>query len=100
MIAIEVHKDPKGFNCMTCQHRHCDKSGEIPGSNGPAGYNKWSVPGVIESNTCLLPMVTDESRTYLKLNKHYKNGYLPHAGGLLDQLNPFITAMEIFPDGN
>ncbi|MBI5427543.1 MAG: hypothetical protein HZA02_04600 [Nitrospinae bacterium] len=30
-----------------------------------------------------------------RLYRHYKNGFLPVSGGILDQTNPFLQAMEI-----
>jgi len=50
---------------------------------------------VIESRTCFLPMITPASQFLLKLYRHYKNGVLPHAGGLLDQPHYYAEAMEI-----
>jgi len=54
----------------------------------------WEIEGVVKSKTCLLPMITPASNTYIRLYRHYKNGILPFEGGLLDQPNPFIEAME------
>lgn len=79
------------YNCETCQHKHCD-------SSNPAGYVKWGIPDIIESKTCLLPMVTNASSTYIKLYGHYKNSILPFKGGLLDQPNPFIEAMSVIDE--
>lgn len=53
------------------------------------------IPGVISSRTCLLPMITPESYAWLRLHTHYKEGYLPRAGGILDQPNKFMEAMEV-----
>jgi len=53
------------------------------------------VPGVIDSNVCLKPMITSASAFYLRLHAHYKNGLLPYSGGLLDQPAVFIEIMEI-----
>lgn len=53
------------------------------------------IRGVIESRTCLLPMITPQSQYLIRLHQHYKNGVLPHAGGLLEQPSYFIEAMEI-----
>lgn len=49
---------------------------------------------MIESNVCLLPMITADSHRFLRLHAHYKNGFLPHAGGICDQPNLYIEAME------
>jgi hypothetical protein len=56
------------------------------------------IRGVIESRTCLLPMITQQSRYLLRMYTHYKNRLLPHAGGLLDQPHYYIDAMEILAD--
>ena len=40
-------------------------------------------------------MITPASRLMLRLYGHYKARLLPHAGGLLDQPNHYIEAMEI-----
>lgn len=51
--------------------------------------------GVFQSRTCLLPMITPESYFLLRLHSHYKQGLLPYAGGLLEQPNFYLEAMEI-----
>lgn len=79
----------EAFKCETCQWgRHCDET-------RPAPYAQWSIRGVIESNVCLLPMITQESRFLLKMHEHYRNKVLPHSGGILDQPNYYAEAMEI-----
>lgn len=49
----------------------------------------------LESRTCLLPMIDDESRNMLQLFTHYKNGLLPFGGGLLDQPAAYCEAMAV-----
>jgi len=49
---------------------------------------------LIESRTCLLPMVTKTSWNMLSLHNHYRRRILPRAGGLLDQPNYYREAME------
>jgi len=39
-------------------------------------------------------MVTDRSRTMLRLFRHYRNGVLINAGGLLDQPAAYVDAMD------
>ena len=86
---MAVHRDTNSFNCASCKwNRHCDES-------NPAPIKQWVVPGVIESDICLLPMITDKSRQLLRLYKHYKNQFLPVTGGILDQPNAFLQYMEI-----
>jgi hypothetical protein len=50
---------------------------------------------VIESNVCLLPMITQESRFLLRLHEHYKQGHMARAGGILEQSNFYLEAMEV-----
>lgn len=39
-------------------------------------------------------MITDFSRAMLRLHGYYRNRILPFAGGLLDQPNGYVEAME------
>jgi hypothetical protein len=95
-LAIEVGNHAASFDCQLCQQRHCDESGEIEGSVGPAAYPRWSIPGVLEdSRTCPKPKVTQQSVALLRLFKHYRHGLLPLNGGLMDQPAAYIEAMEI-----
>lgn len=56
----------------------------------------FAIPEIgLESRTCLLPMVTDDSRVLLRMYGHYKNGLLPLSGGVLDQPAVFSEAMEL-----
>jgi len=55
----------------------------------------FEIPGVIESKTCFLPMITDNTGNYLRLYQHYKNHLLPFSGGILEQPNLFLQVMEI-----
>lgn len=79
----------KDFDCATCKWgRHCDDS-------NPASFNQWKVPGVIESNVCLLPMVTERALFFIRLHKHYQNGVLFSGSGFMDQPNVYLEMMEI-----
>jgi len=40
-------------------------------------------------------MVTEQSAAYLRLFQHYKNSVMPRSGGLLDQPNAYMQAMEL-----
>lgn len=95
IIAVVVSKNTKNYDCDTCHHKHCDESRQRPGSRGPAGFDKWKIPGIIKSKVCLLPMITDESREWLNLYTHYKNRLLPFAGGIYDQPAAWKQALEI-----
>ncbi len=79
----------EAFRCKTCVWgRHCDES-------NPAPFAKWVIRGVIESRTCLLPMITEQTRFLLRQYAHYKSRVLPYAGGMLEQPNYYAEAMEI-----
>lgn len=89
IIALEVEWNADLFQCDTCSWgRHCDDA-------NPAPIAKWAIGGVIESRTCLLPMITPASRFLVRLYRHYKERILPFAGGLLDQPHLYAEAMEI-----
>jgi len=80
------------FDCEHCiWGRHCDDT-------NPAPFAKWILPGVIESRTCLLPMITGESHFLLRMYRHYKERILPFAGGILEQPHFYAMAMEIIAD--
>lgn len=49
----------------------------------------------MRSNVCFLPMVSEQSNYYLRLYRHYVNRILPHSGGILEQRNIYVQAMEI-----
>lgn len=50
---------------------------------------------MLESRTCLLPMITPASRFFVRLYRHYKNKILPYAGGILEQPQLYVEAMEV-----
>jgi len=53
------------------------------------------VPGVIDSNVCLKPLVTHFSHQMIGLYLHYGKGALWKAGGISDQPALYLQAMEI-----
>lgn len=83
----------KDFDCATCDHRYCGEG--IKGSNGIAPFPKWKLDGVGTMNSCPLPMITEESDFFLSMHVHYRNGNLLIKGGLLDQPNKYLEAMEL-----
>ena len=85
-----VAHNRESFNCQACRfQRHCDDS-------NPAPHPMFAIPEIgLESRTCLLPKVTQEARLMLDLYRHYKNGYLPVAGGIMDQPAVFMESMSI-----
>lgn len=87
------------FDCKKCVHNHhCDEDGAWPKSNGPSpfpiieldrnGYH-------LESRVCLLSLLTDRTKEFFKLHKHYQQGHLLQPGGLYEQPNVYLRAMEI-----
>jgi len=67
----------------------------VKGSKGNAPYPKWTIKGYGDFTSCLLPMITDDSNFFLKMHKHYKNGILLVDGGLVNQPNKYLEAMEL-----
>jgi hypothetical protein len=102
-----VRDNPKTFNCKTCGNEyHCnqtgdqtgDQTGEWPKSIGAASYNIITIDRdgyQLESKTCLIPQITQRTNYLFKLHKHYSNSILLIAGGLYDQPNLYLDAMEI-----
>lgn len=78
----------ESFRCDTCAWgRHCDDS-------NPAPFAKWVIRGVIESKTCLLPMITPQTKFLLRMHDHYRGRVLPYDGGMLDQPHYYAEMME------
>ena len=70
----------------------------MPGSNGAASYSIIDVKRngfEFENRTCLLPQITERTNYFFKLYKHYQHGNLLIEGGLLDQPNVYLSAMEL-----
>lgn len=94
-MAVEVVNNPNSFDCQSCVRRHCDEDGLMEGSIGKAPYDLFEIKGVIRSNVCLLPMIKEASFDAIRLYEHYKSGYLPYDGGILDQPGIYIDAIDI-----
>lgn len=86
-------RNRENFDCNTCLRKHCDETRERSGSIGPADFPLYSIPNVIESHVCLLPMITPWSRQMLQLYEHYKAGHLATGGGVLEQPAVYLDAM-------
>ena len=88
IIAVSVFQNRKDFDCKSCKWgRHCDDS-------NPAPMAQFVLPGIAESRTCFLPMISERSLHYIRLHKHYTNGVLAKDGGLLSQPAAYIAAMD------
>jgi len=86
---VAVYQDAKDFDCSRCAWgRHCDK-------DNPAPIKQWVIKDVIESDTCLKPMITSTSNELISLYSHFSKNRFPLSGGLLDQPAAFVKAMEI-----
>lgn len=98
-MAAEVRHNQQHGNliCATCKRRHCDETGAISGSIGPAPIPFKHVGIInIETRVCILPQVTEFSWLLMRLYQHYKNGHLwAPALGLLEQPNIYLKAMEL-----
>ena len=89
IIAVEVAANRKDFDCVNCTFgRHCDET-------NPAQFPVWVIPGVIESKTCLLPMVDSFSIEMLKLYPHWERGVMPFPGSFYEQPQAVRDAMDI-----
>lgn len=75
----------RGIHCHDCKHKDCD------GSKGAS----WFVLDGEDIRYCPISRITEETALYIKYYGHYKNGYLPADGGMLDQTARFLRAMEI-----
>lgn len=76
------------YDCRTCRWgRHCDDT-------HPAPFPKWVINGEA-LRTCPLPKITELSRYMLRLVGPYQHHMLPRAGGMLDQPNLYLEAMEV-----
>ena len=86
----------ENFNCAQCRFgHHCDDAGAMPGSRGPAPYPIWTIAGVVESRVCLLPLVSAASREWLRLHADWKAGFLPFAGGAMEQPAAYREAIML-----
>ncbi len=87
---MEVAFHRERFDCRACRYqRHCDE-------RNPAPFPMFAIAEIgLESRTCLLPMIHDGSRELMRLYRHYKNNLLPYAGGVLEQPNAYLEAMEV-----
>lgn len=43
-------------------------------------------------------MITQESADFYSLYKHYQNGVMPYSGGLFEQPNAYLEAMDLIDE--
>lgn len=63
--------------------------------DGQASVDRWEIKGVIKTRTCPRRLITDESRAWIDLFRHYRAGHLCFAGGVADQPVVYLDAMQI-----
>lgn len=79
------------LDCRVCDdrlkiERGCETDSPIEGA---WKLDEW------EFSRCPLKIVTIQSFEYVRAYIFFQNGYLPHAGGWLEQSAKFLDAMEI-----
>lgn len=76
----------KGLSCRECKSKAgCESDSPVP---------LYTIDGE-DIFRCPLKLITSESYIYMQFYHHYKNGYLPVQGGILDQSSKFLEAMDI-----
>jgi hypothetical protein len=85
-MACAVAREPDNFPCESCG---CINGRQVDGS-------RWRIPeaGII-SDVCFRRSLTPFSVQMMDLYRHYENGLLPVAGGLLDQPFAYLRAMSV-----
>jgi hypothetical protein len=78
-----------GINNLNC--RQCNK--QLKKIRGCEQEVKPKVIEGVEITRCPVKLITQETKTYLELFNYYQDGWLPVAGGILDQS---MKVMNIF----
>lgn len=74
-------KSKKDFNCSNCK---CKPN------------QTYEIPGLLPLTLiCPGKLVVPQAVEWLRLYDHYENGVLPFSGGLLEQPNNYLEAMDI-----
>jgi hypothetical protein len=85
-MACVVAREPKNFPCDTCD---C-----IEGRQPTGG--RWRIPDAkIITEVCPRQQLSQFSLQMLEMYRHYEQGLLPEAGGLLDQPTAYLRAMSV-----
>jgi hypothetical protein len=64
------------------------------GCEEPTGRPFYDIPEYGELDRCPVTVLTNESREAMRFYSHWSDGRFPVAGGMLDQSNTLIEAME------
>ena len=72
--------------CDTCHHKDCDGSKEA---------SIFELEDGTQTYRCPLTFITRNSAMLIAQWPHYDKGYLPVAGGMLDQTAIYVQAMAI-----
>lgn len=83
-MAVHLAVDPAWAPC-----------GECGCVDGQAGFPRWKLADIYESNVCPRTVVTDDSKRWLEVWRHYEQGHLLAAHGLLQQPAIYIEAMGV-----
>ncbi|MDD4873881.1 MAG: hypothetical protein PHE15_02760 [Dehalococcoidales bacterium] len=88
-MAVQVME--AGLDCRKCineekEERGCEKDSPIP------GYWKFDE---FETSRCPVKLITKQSIRLLEAFLHFKQGFLPNAGGWMDQPAKLFEAFEI-----
>ena len=76
--------DPEWAPCTTC---NC--------VDGVAPYPRWELIGVVDvTNRCPRRETSEDSRGWIALYAHYKDGHLLQSGGLFNQPAIYLEAMR------
>lgn len=82
----EAHLDCRKCTQPQIDERGCEQDSPIP------GY--WNF-GDFETSRCPVQLITAASLEYIRAYSLFLKGYMPNAGGWIDQPKKFIGAMEI-----
>lgn len=86
-MAVWVGKN--NLNCHKCNAQ----LQKVRGCTEPVAEARY-MDGVT-SNRCPLKVVNQQSITYLMIYNHYKAGFLPHEGGILQQPSKILDAIKV-----
>jgi len=86
---VAVHLGGLTVNCRNClSGRKIQCEYDVP------GQEVWELNGT-EYRGCPFKIVTRQSANFLRAFQFYKEGYLPNAGGWIDQSAKMIDAFEV-----